>query len=794
MTLQPQSEAASPPIETVEVAALKRERRIRLKLWGRQLTWTREHLSLTVILLLSSFLGLWGLERNGYSNDFYAAAVKSMLVNWRNFFFASFDPGGFVTVDKPPLALWIQTISAKIFGFNGVSLLLPEALTGVLGVALLYFMIKRAFGTGAGLIAALVLAVTPIYVVMNRHNNPDSLMVFFLLLAAWAWLRAAETGRLRWLLLGSLLVGLDFNIKTLEAIVVLPAFYLLYFLLANTGWRKRIVHLVLATLCVLAISFSWSIAVDLTPASQRPYVGGSTNNTEMNLIFGYNGLGRVEATTPSGANNFQPPAGVTLPGGTLPQPPAGVTFPGGANGLPGVAGGAGPTMGGTPGPLRLFGQSLSGEFGWFLPLALLGLAFAVFQTRSGMAKGLNRSRRLQALVVWGGWLLLYGAVFSLSTGTSHSYYLTVLAPAVAALAGIGVAVMWQSYRKGGWQAWFLPVSLAATAFFQAYTLSGLSDWNSWLVPVLVVFGIVALLGLGLGLIGRTEARARRWSMGVVGVTLFGLLIVPTALSVRAVFTAITGAIPSAVPGGGQLGGFGGDSTSRNATATNTVLNFVKNNLSGQLILVVALVGVGLTIVLVARLLRGHKLFTLRRMSAVAVMAFLVSSSAWWFQVGQAQASSTTTASADLTFNPGGGGTEQVNTSLVKYLEANRAGYTYLVAVNSDMSAAPYILQTGDAVMSMGGFSGSDQILTVTSVQQLIKNHTIRYFLIGGMGGGPGGGNSSVSTWITGQCKAVSSSAYSSATTSGNTSSSPSSNRGFGGFGGQDSLYDCSQAA
>ena len=789
MTLEPQVETVEPQVEVIETALLKKVDRTGPRVWGRQLTWTREHLALTAILLLSAFLGLWGLDRNGYSNEFYAAAVKSMLLNWRNFFFASFDPGGFVTVDKPPLALWIQTISAKIFGFNGVSLLLPEALAGVLGVALLYFMVRRAFGSTAGLIAALVLAVTPIYVVMNRHNNPDSLMVFFLLLAAWAWLRAAHTGRLRWLSLGSLLVGLDFNIKTLEAIVVLPAFYLLYFLLANIGWRKRIVHLVVVTLCVLAISFSWSIAVDLTPASQRPYVGGSTNNTEMNLIFGYNGLGRVEATTPGSANNFQPPAGTNAVGSAnTAQPPTGITFPGGDGG------GTGPTMGGTPGPLRLFGQALSGEFGWFLPLALLGLIFAVFQTRFGMAKGLNRSRRLQSLVMWGGWMLLYAAVFSMSTGTSHSYYLTALAPAQAALVGIGVAVMWQSYRKGGWQAWFLPVSLAATACFQAYTLSGLSDWNSWLAPVLVVFGFVALLGLGLGLIGRTQTGARRWSMGVVGVTLCGLLFVPTALSIRAVFTAITGAIPSAVPGGGQMGfGMGGNDTSRNSTATNTVLNFVKTNLSGQLVLIVALAGLGVAILLIARWLRGHKLFTLRRMGAVALLAFLVSSSAWWFQVGQAQASSTTTATSDRAFGPaGGGGTEQVNTGLLNYLEANRSGYTYLVAVNSDMSAAPYILQTGDAVMSMGGFSGSDQILTVTSVQQLIKNHTIRYFLVGGQGG-PGGGNSAVTTWITGQCQAVNSSAYSSATTTSNTSST-SSTRGFGDFGGQESLYDCEQSA
>jgi 4-amino-4-deoxy-L-arabinose transferase-like glycosyltransferase len=301
---------------------------------GLALKFGWEQLSLGAILLLSTFLGFFQLDQNGYSNEYYASAVKSMLVSWKNFFFVSFDPGGFVTVDKPPVALWIQTLSAKIFGFSGVSLLLPEALAGVAGVALIYYLVKRSFGGGAGLIAALVLAVTPIWVVMNRHNNPESILILTLLLAAWTMIHAAETGRLRWLLVGSVLVGVAFNVKTLQAFIVLPAFYALYFLLAQTSWRKRIIHLVVATVVVMALSFSWALIVDLTPASQRPYVGSSSNNTEMDLIFNYNGLGRVEgqANMPGGTGTGA--GGVSGSTSSLPsgmELPAGMEIPGGAN-------------------------------------------------------------------------------------------------------------------------------------------------------------------------------------------------------------------------------------------------------------------------------------------------------------------------------------------------------------------------------------------------------------------------------------------------------------------------------
>src|SRR5829696_7824932 len=249
-------------------------------------------LTLVAILVLSAFLNLYDLTGEGYSNDYYAAAVKDMLTSWRNFFFVSFD-AGFVSVDKPPLGLWIQAASARLFGFNGLSLLLPQAIAGILSVALLYHLVRRAFGVVAGLLAALVLALTPISVAVQRNNLMDALLILALLLAAWAFMVAAERGSLRWVLLGAIVVGLGFNIKMLQAFLVLPAFYLLYLLAANTTWRRRLLHLGAATVVLLAVSLSWVVAVDLTPPAERPYVGSSPDDSVLSLVLGYNGFDRL---------------------------------------------------------------------------------------------------------------------------------------------------------------------------------------------------------------------------------------------------------------------------------------------------------------------------------------------------------------------------------------------------------------------------------------------------------------------------------------------------------------------
>ncbi|HYN87509.1 MAG TPA: glycosyltransferase family 39 protein, partial [Ardenticatenaceae bacterium] len=301
--------------------------------------WHR--IALAGVLLLAALLNFWWLNREGFSNLYYAATVRSMLSSWHNFLYASYDPGGFVSVDKPPLGLWIQAASAMLFGFRGLSLLLPQALAGVLCVGVLYHLVRRPFGVAAGLLAALMLALTPVNVATNRNNTMDSLLVLALLLAAWAVSRAAESGRLRLLILGMVLVGVGFNVKMLQAYLALPAFYLVYLVGAPLRRRTRLAHLALATVVLLGVSLSWALAVDLTPPDRRPYVGGSTNNRVLDLIVGYNGLARLlpGGLLPRGMAAAPQPAFAPGPR-PLPQGPAGIAPApqSGAGGPPGMAG------------------------------------------------------------------------------------------------------------------------------------------------------------------------------------------------------------------------------------------------------------------------------------------------------------------------------------------------------------------------------------------------------------------------------------------------------------------------
>ncbi|HEX3643855.1 MAG TPA: glycosyltransferase family 39 protein, partial [Ktedonobacteraceae bacterium] len=451
--------------------------------------WQR--LALGGIIVISLFMNFFELGQNGFGNLFYAAGIRSMLDSWHNFFFVSFDPGGFVTLDKPPLGFWLQVLSAKIFGFTPFSVYLPQALAGVLSVALLYHLVRRHFGVVAGLLAALALALSPISIVTNRNNTIDSTLALVLLLGAWAVMRAAETGRLRWLMLCAATVGIGFNIKMLEAYLVVPAFGLLYLLAAPTSIWKRIWHLALAAILLLAISLSWALVVDLTPASQRPYVDSTQNNSEISLALGYNGINRLFGQfgmRPGGPpnRNAGKPGQSPNPNGMPPfpqQPPQGAGQPGGTGDGQGGPGGQGDSNGlfdtGIPGPLRLFNQPLAGQTVWLLPLAILGMLALAWQRRPRF----QSDRQQQSLVLWGTWLLTMGIFFSVA-GFFHQYYLTEMAPAIAALFGIGIVIMWQDYRQFGWRGWLLPLALIATALEQIYILSSDPSWSQWLTPAI----------------------------------------------------------------------------------------------------------------------------------------------------------------------------------------------------------------------------------------------------------------------------------------------------------------------
>ena len=497
-----------------------------------------ERITLAAILVLAAILDLAKISDLGYANAYYAATVKSMLASWHNAFFASFDPGGFVTVDKPPLGFWLQALSAKLLGFSGVSLLLPQAVAGVLAVGLIYALVRRPFGAAAALFAALVMAISPVAVAVSRNNTIDALLIATLLGAVWCVLRAVERSRLSWLLAGAILIGLGFNIKMLQAYLIVPAFYLAYLFGSRLRWRTRILHLALASLVLLVVSLSWAVAVDRTPASQRPYVGSSENNSELNLALGYNGLFRL------------------LPAGWLPSTLKGA-FAGAERGAgqPAPGGGSGemPDFGdGGPSAVRLFGSQLAGQITWLLPLAALGGIAAWWKTRTR----LPLDRRQTALTLWGTWLATGFCFFSVATSFTlmHRYYLAMLAPPVAALTGIGLVALWRDYRRPGWRGWLLPAALLGTVALHVKILADYPDWSARLAPPLVVLGIVSALGL---ILARSQPQALWRLPGRVlpALAAAGLIAVLTAPATWAGITTWDSGI-GMLPAGGPPASFG----------------------------------------------------------------------------------------------------------------------------------------------------------------------------------------------------------------------------------------------
>ncbi len=462
---------------------------------------TRDRIFLALILALAGFLSFYAVWNEGFSNTYYSAAVKSMLTGWKDFFFVSFDPGGFVSVDKPPLGLWIQALSAAIFGFHGWSLILPQALAAVISTALVYHLVRRTFGNPAGLIGALIFALTPVVAAVSRTNNLDTVLVMFLLLAAWAAIVASERGSLKLLLASMALVGLGFNVKMLEAFGVLPAILLIYFLSPAHRTSKKIGQLTVAVVVLLAVSLSWTAIVDLTPADQRPYVGSSQTNSVLELALGYNGIQRIlPGSSPMGAGLH--PGNVTesitnATGGNM--PPDGIpaiadggnatgammSGPGGL--MPGGMGAFGGETG-SPGVFRLFGKEMAGQISWLLPLAIFGFfatAMILWKKKDNVTKA-----RLRSICFWGAWMLPMLAYFSIS-GFFHRYYLIMLAPSIAALCGIGLTAMWNEYRDRGRRAYLLPLSLVVTAIVQLAFILRYPELSYWLIPLVSAFAITS---------------------------------------------------------------------------------------------------------------------------------------------------------------------------------------------------------------------------------------------------------------------------------------------------------------
>ncbi|HET9654809.1 MAG TPA: glycosyltransferase family 39 protein, partial [Kineosporiaceae bacterium] len=438
-------------------------------------------------LLLATLAGyLWNLDRNGWGNTFYAAAVQAGTQSWKAFFFGSFDAGNFITVDKPPVSLWVMELSGRVFGFSSWSMLAPQALLGVASVALLYASVRRVWGAHAGLLAAAALATTPVAALMFRFNNPDAALTFLLVLAAWTLTRALERGRLRWLLATGAVLGFAFLTKELQALLVLPGFALAYLLCGPARLATRIGQL-LAAGGVLAVSgLWWPVLVDTLPATDRPYVGGSTANNVLQLALGYNGLGRI---TGEEGNSGPGGAGTGLSGGAHPDgalPGGGV--PGGAPGGGGPGGPGG--FGGSTGIGRMFNEQFGGMSAWLIPAAVIGLGAGIWLTR----RAVRTDPRRASLILWGGWLLVTACLLSYAGGIIHSYYAVALAPGIAACAGMVLPTLWRR-RERLWARLTLALTSAATAVTATVLLGRAGDWLPWLQAAVPLVGLLAAVGL-----------------------------------------------------------------------------------------------------------------------------------------------------------------------------------------------------------------------------------------------------------------------------------------------------------
>ena len=496
----------------------------------------------------TAVLYTWNLSNIGYGNGYYAAAVKAMSVSWKAFFFGAIDPGSFITVDKPPAALWLQALAARVFGFSSWSMLLPQALLGVGSVLILHRLVRKWAGDPAAHLAALAFAITPVALLMFRYNNPDAMLTFLGLAAAWALWSALETGRTRMLLLAAALTGLSFQAKMMQAFLVLPAFVLVYLIAGKPKLGRRLLQLGAAAAALVASAGWWVAIVAMWPASSRPYIGSTSDNSIVSLIFGYNGLAR-------------------LFGG---QGPAGGAGPGGGAGGPGGNGNTG--FGGVPGWLRMFNPANGGQISWLLPLAALALIAGLWVTRRSPRTDLHRA----GWVLWGGWALVCYVVFSKAEGIFHPYYSIQLAPAVAALAGAGGVTLWKLGRRSNLLRLALPTAVVVTAAWAVGLLLRTSAFRSWLRPSIIAGAAIAAAGIWLAWRFRSRGLLAV-SGGVAAVT---LLAAPFAYSVTTIANGRTGAIVAAGPtdGGGVGGpdggggaGDGGAGLGRGATAANAGL-------------------------------------------------------------------------------------------------------------------------------------------------------------------------------------------------------------------------------
>lgn len=622
--------------------------------------WARP--ALFALLLATGAFYVIGLTSNGWANSFYSAAVQAGSQSWKAFFFGSSDAGNSITVDKPPASLWVMALSVRIFGLSSFSILLPEVLMGVATVGVVHATVKRCSTAAAGLLAGAVLALTPVAVLMFRFNNPEALLVLLMTLGAWATMRSIEQGSPKWMAIVGVFIGLGFLTKALQVLLVVPFFGLGYVLFANTTLRRRIVGAIVGVGAMLLSAGWWVAIVELMPASMRPYIGGSQDNSFLSVTFGYNGLGRLNGSE--------------------------VGSVGGGQRGPGS---------GTESITRLFTQTIGGQISWLLPTAALlliaGLAFRGRRPRTDL--------RRAAYVVWGGWLLVTGLVFSLMAGIFHEYYTVALAPAIAALVGMGACEAWD--RRTHWAGRGVLAAAGGTAAGMGFWLLGRTTaYGGWLRWSVLVVGFAAALLLLL-----TDRLPRFATAVTVGGAVAAALAGPTAYAVTTVTTPHTGSIVTAGPNTGGPGGMGRGGVPGGGMPRGGFPGGAPGGLAG-----------GMPGGMPPGGFPGGSDQTGGRGGANGMGGLLNAS----------------TPSAEV----------------VAALRADASSYRWAAATVGSQNAAGLQLGSGEPVMPIGGFNGSDPSPTLDEFKGYVASGDIHYFMGGGgFRGQNGGGNSGneISSWV-----------------------------------------------